>query len=226
MKEKVIMWIVFCIIFFGLSILLIIQPHATENKFVSVPTKHLIVIENPKYRIVEPVKKEVKKKEDTKKSLKKLSSRGSSYFSRKDMRINTKITAKMLDKGLKGTKLYGLGKYYVGAGEKYGIDPLVLAGLSANESTWGSSNMARTKNNLFGFAAYDSNTGKALRFSSKKECIYEVARALSKNYVNPKGKYHNGSNLIGVNKKYASDKDWNKKVAQCSMMILKKALAK
>jgi len=219
MKEKVLMWIAFIIIFLGLSILLIIQPHATENKFVSVPTKHLIVIENPKYRIVEPVKK----KEIP---LKEISSRGSSYFSRKDMRINTKITAKMLDKGLKGTKLYGLGKYYVGAGEKYGIDPLVLAGLSANESTWGSSNMARTKNNLFGFCAYNSNTGKALRFSSKKECIYEVARALSKNYVNPKGKYHNGSNLIGVNKKYASDKDWNKKVAQCSMMILKKALAK
>lgn len=82
--------------------------------------------------------------------------------------------AETLEMGLQG-KLKGLGYAFVNAGISYGIDPLFLASIAAQESGWGKYDHGN--NNIFGI-----NSGNKY-FSSKENCIYEAAKLLSKYYV-------------------------------------------
>ena len=73
---------------------------------------------------------------------------------------------------------------------------------------------------MFGYGAYDSNPyNGAYEFSDYSESIDLIARVFVKYYLNPKGtpiyggekasgKYYNGPTLSGINKKYATDKNW------------------
>ena len=104
--------------------------------------------------------------------------------------------------------------------EEYGINGIFVAAVGIHESAWGTSKIARNKNNLFGYGAYDSNPyNGAYTFENYAESIDLVSRVFVKYYLNPKGteiydgqvangKYYNGNTLSSVNKKYASDKKW------------------
>ena len=46
--------------------------------------------------------------------------------------------------------------------EKWGVNALFGVAVAAHESSWGNSHLARTRNNLFGIAAYDGNEGAAI----------------------------------------------------------------
>jgi beta-N-acetylglucosaminidase len=144
----------------------------------------------------------------------------SSRFINYDIRTKTSLTGEQLDVLLKGTGLEGLGSAYAKAEEQYSVSAIVLIGISSVESAWGNSNFALTRNNLFGYQAYDSNTGAARRFKTKEACILEVAKALSENYLVPTGDYYNGVTLKDVNIKYASDKDWNKKITYAMNLMV------
>ena len=56
-------------------------------------------------------------------------------------------------------------------------------GLACLESSYGNSNFAKNRNNIFGWNAVDSNPGKASYFTSKTECVMFVAEKLSNNYL-------------------------------------------
>ena len=64
---------------------------------------------------------------------------------------------------------------------QYGINALLVAGIAANESSWGTcSNISQTKNNLFGIAAADSNPGElSYEFESPEACIREYTPEFS-----------------------------------------------
>lgn len=108
--------------------------------------------------------------------------------------------------------------YY--AEQQYGLNGVFLAAVAVHESNWGQSKIANDKKNLFGYGASDSNPyGNAGAFESYAEGIDLVARVFVKYYINApgtiiydgtaaSGKYYHGSNLSGVNVKYASDKNW------------------
>ena len=115
-------------------------------------------------------------------------------------------------------------KYFYYIEEQYNINGVFVAAVGIHESAWGTSKIARDKNNLFGYGAYDSNPyNGAYTFEDYAEAIDLVARVFVKYYLNPKGtsiydgevangKYYSGNTLASVNKKYASDNGWARKV--------------
>ena len=111
-------------------------------------------------------------------------------------------------------------QYFYYIEKQYNINGIFVAAVGIHESAWGTSNISKQKNNLFGYGAYDSNPyNGAYSFSSYSECIDLIARVFVKYYINPKGtkiydgetatgSYYNGPTLSGVNTKYATDKNW------------------
>lgn len=111
-------------------------------------------------------------------------------------------------------------EYFYYIEKQYNINGIFVASIGIHESAWGTSKIAKDKNNLFGYGAYDSNPyNGAYTFSNYSESIDLMARVLTKYYLNPKGtriynseiasgSYYNGATLAGVNKRYATDKNW------------------
>jgi len=102
---------------------------------------------------------------------------------------------------------------FYNAEQKYGVNGIFIAAVGIHESAWGTSYLAKEKNNLFGYRAYDRDPiNSAQDFESYESAINVVAEALSKNYLTPTGSFYNGTTIESVNKKYASDKAWHEKV--------------
>lgn len=111
-------------------------------------------------------------------------------------------------------------EYFYYIEKQYNINGVFVAAIGIHESNWGTSKIAVQKNNLFGYGAYDSNPyNGAYEFSNYSESIDLIARVFVKYYLNPRGTsiyggekaqgtYYNGATLAGINKKYASDKNW------------------
>lgn len=111
-------------------------------------------------------------------------------------------------------------EYFYYIEKQYNINGIFVAAVGIHESAWGTSKIALQKNNLFGYGAYDSNPyNGAYNFLNYSESIDLISRVFVKYYINPKGTsiyggetaigtYYNGATLNGINKKYASDKNW------------------
>lgn len=111
-------------------------------------------------------------------------------------------------------------EYFYYIEEQYNINGIFVAAVGIHESNWGTSKIAKDKKNLFGYGAYDSNPyNGAYNFSNYSESIDLIARVFTKYYLNQKGTniyggekavgtYYSEPTLTGVNKKYATDKNW------------------
>lgn len=116
------------------------------------------------------------------------------------------------------SKMLTAGSAFVATQNKYTINSLLMFGVAINESAWGTSDIANSKNNLFGLNAVDSNTGNADEFYSIETCIENFAYGwIHKGYLSGKNwKYrgpHLGDKRSGINVKYASDPYWGEKAA-------------
>ncbi len=131
------------------------------------------------------------------------------------------FSAAKFERAFRGTGLEGIGETLVQAETEYGINALVLAGICAHESGWGSSRLAQDKNNLAGLGAYDGAEYSAgITFGSRAESVMYLAQLLATHYA-PGGKYFGGSfDLTGVGVRYASDPAWARKVAGCMKRIV------
>jgi beta-N-acetylglucosaminidase len=98
--------------------------------------------------------------------------------------------------------LVGLEQYFINAEQQYGVNCVFLMSIAALESGWGTSLFRQ--NNLFGFGQYD--------FTSKEECIYTVAEALSTNYLADDGIYYSGKTINAVWTRYATSTTWGYKI--------------
>ena len=103
------------------------------------------------------------------------------------------------------TKLYeqikGLAPYanaFLQAEEQSGINAKLLIAISALESGWGTSELAKTNNNLFGWT---SSSGYA-SFNTVEECITYVAWFLKNEYLSPGGQYFEGYGVDNINVHY------------------------
>jgi len=115
-------------------------------------------------------------------------------------------------------------KFFYYVEQVYGVNGVFVAAIGIHESGWGTSRIAVNKKNLFGYGAYDMNAyASAYEYNGYAAGIDMIARVLMKNYLNPKGtpiyngeiasgKYYNGNNVLGVNKKYATDTNWHNSV--------------
>ena len=146
------------------------------------------------------------------------------YFNYLPFRSKTTYTAEDLNRFISAntdssSKLINTGQYFINAQEKYGVNALLALGVAINESGWGKSTIAKTKNNLFGMNAVDSSPGEAANYYKSVElCINEFAKYyISRGYADPADwRYYGGflgNKINGANVKYASDPFWGEKAS-------------
>lgn len=114
--------------------------------------------------------------------------------------------------------LYGEELTFIDAENKYGVNAITSFSTAINESSWGTSYLARTKNNVFGHNAFDSSVMEsASKYKNVSDGIYRHAYyminagfAETKDAVARYYGSHLGNKNSGVNVKYASDPYWGK----------------
>ena len=117
--------------------------------------------------------------------------------------------------------LYGEELTFIDAENKYGVNAITSFSTAINESGWGTSYLARTKNNIFGHNAFDSSVMEsASKYKNVSDGIYRHAYyminagfAETKDAVARYYGSHLGNKNSGVNVKYASDPYWGEKIA-------------
>lgn len=144
------------------------------------------------------------------------------YLLKLDLRTKSGITVSELEKAfgynqyINGNKngMIGTAKYFVEAENKYGVNAVFLASLAILESTWGTSNYARNRNNLFGMNANTDSPDDAYNYSNKRDCVMDVAKALKTSYLTNGGVYHEGYTLPDVRIHYCPPNNrWDDEVA-------------
>lgn len=93
----------------------------------------------------------------------------------------TSQASPQLDENLGGV-LKGKATAFIAAGQKYGVDPLLLMAISSFETGNGSSYSARTRNNVAGMMN-PRDPSKHMVFGSVEESIEAMARLLKRNYI-------------------------------------------
>ena len=160
-----------------------------------------------------------------------------------DLRTESSVTAAQINQYIakyttsSNSVLYGKGSAFISAGKKYGVNALYLAAHAIHESNYGKSTIAKAKNNLFGFGAYDSSPFvSAVKFSSVESCINYLAQEMKATYLNPSSWKYKGAYLgytvkgadgkridslsTGMNFYYASDSNWGRSIAKHMENIL------
>ena len=152
------------------------------------------------------------------------------YFQYLPLRSQSNYSASELNTIVNGrvsssSQLLNQGTTFVNYQNTYGTNALLMVGIAANESSWGTSNIALTKNNLFGLNAVDSSPGESANYySNVASCIKDFSETyLSKQYLNPNdwkcfGAFL-GNKASGMNVKYASDPYWGEKAANMAYAL-------
>ena len=110
--------------------------------------------------------------------------------------------------------LIGLGDTIVDVQDTFTVDSLYILAHAVHESAWGTSDIAQDHNNLFGYGASDDDPyGNAEQYDSFEQCVWEVIEEVKELYLTPGNWRYNGPNLAGVNVYYATDDEWDVKIA-------------
>ena len=139
-----------------------------------------------------------------------------------DLRTKSNVSIEEYQKMLENTALYEIAENLYNAEQKFGVNGLYLMGLACLESSYGNSNFAKNRNNIFGWNAVDSNPGKASYFTSKSECVIFVTEKLSNNYLSENGCYFEGYTAKDIDKHYCTDKQHANKIIKIIEKLEKK----
>ena len=131
-----------------------------------------------------------------------------------DLRKPSGLTAKDFDTYLQGTALEGHGKDFE-AIDSY-INGAFVCAVAVHESGWGTSDLAKYKNNLFGYGAYDESLESAWKFRDWSSCIRSVAVYMLRDYLTEGGEFYNGYTVESIGQRYATDVEW----AECVKEIM------
>jgi len=102
-------------------------------------------------------------------------------------------------------RLSGLSWAFMDAQNLYDVNALHNIAHAVLESASGTSFIARKKNNLYGFKAYDSSPyASAGKFKNYPDCINTWTKWMVENYLKDDGKYYNGNSEQGINVRYAT----------------------
>ena len=128
------------------------------------------------------------------------------------------LSVEELERGLR-KDLSEYAEVFLEMEDETGVSAVFLASVSALESGWGTSELSRGRNNLFGWAYSDGYA----RFDSKEECIRTVCRKIKELYLSEDGKYFSGYEVRDVNEKYCTSNEWTWKVEKIMFDIEKRA---
>ena len=90
------------------------------------------------------------------------------------------------------------------------VSPDLLIALGRHESGWGMSQIALTKNNWWGYGAYNINPNNAHSYSGLELAILTVGTAIHNDYLKPSAPYYSkdfGSTLLGMSLNYCDTDD-------------------
>lgn len=147
------------------------------------------------------------------------------YYQYLSHRSSTNVTANQINTIINDkaegaySKLTDMGDYFIKYQNTYGVNALLMLGVSGNESSWGRSSIAMDKNNLFGHGAVDSNPYYGAHgYDTPSDSIkYHAEKFISNGYLDNEDWRYNGGHLgdkaSGVNVRYASDPYWGEKAA-------------
>ena len=150
-----------------------------------------------------------------------------SYSAQSNLRVVPSVTGEALDDAIAAIRpdspLIGLGADFVRIGQEKQMNPIYIAAHAAWESTWGTSQIAQDKNNLFGYGAYDSCPYEcAWTFDSMADSVETVMAKVDEEYLTEGGIYFNGATLQGMNVKYATDPNWADGIASVMNSIVRR----
>lgn len=123
---------------------------------------------------------------------------------------------------LKGTQLEELSGAFYQCEKKYKVNCVVIMGIAAHESAWGTSRRAREDNNLTGYGV-TSDSAKGINAKTKQENLLMTAKLLKERYLLPdEAYYHKAPSVIGVNYNYCVDDDWAASVTNNGYKLMEK----
>ena len=145
------------------------------------------------------------------------------YYQYLPLRAKSNYTAAEIDQKIRSKtstgKMLGLGSTIIKMQNQYGVNALAVTAVAANESGWGKSNIAMTKNNLFGLNAVDSSPNESANiYASVEKCVQDFTETyMSKRYLRAGYTYYKGgffgNKASGINVSYGSDPYWGEKAA-------------
>ena len=109
-------------------------------------------------------------------------------------------------------------EYFIEAERTTGVNAVFLASIAALESGWARSDVAKEKNNIFGWIGSDGY----MRFNSVRECILFVADCLKSNYLSEDGIWFEGYEVADVNIHYNGSKFWEDNVTDIMESIIER----
>ena len=151
------------------------------------------------------------------------------YYLYSPIRLDSNITADDIKNFLESrgynseekSKLFGQELAFKDAEQKYSTNAIIMLSTAINESGWGTSYLAKNKNNLFGHNAVDSDVyNSANGYKTVADGIYRHAyyymNTLYSETKDASDLYHGshlGNKNSGINVKYAADVYWGEKIA-------------
>ena len=132
------------------------------------------------------------------------------------------VSAWAIDEYLKtATSLPPLGKAFVDAERKYGINARFLLAAAVHESGWGRSYIARAKHNLFGYNAYDRDPVRfASAYATFAANIDDTARFIKDMYLTRGGRWWGGQpTLRSMQQFWSSSHTWGINVSRIATSI-------
>lgn len=122
-----------------------------------------------------------------------------------DLTVPSNVSCEVLQESLY-YELSDISEAFVFCEEQYGVNAVALSSIAALESGWGRSELAQTKNNLFGWR---NNDGDYMYFETKEDCVEHVAEFLSVNYLSEDGKFYNdGTEIEDIASFYSESSEW------------------
>src|SRR6478735_6024357 len=132
------------------------------------------------------------------------------------------VSAWAIDEYLKAaTSLPPLGKAFVDAERKYGVNARFLLAAAVHESGWGRSYIARAKHNLFGYNAYDRDPVRfASAYATFAANIDDTARFIKDMYLTRGGRWWGGQpTLRSMQQFWSSSHTWGINVSRIATSI-------
>ncbi len=139
-----------------------------------------------------------------------------------NLRSKSGVSAWAIDQYLRSkTPLPRLGKAFLAAERKYGVNARFLLAAAMHESAWGTSAIARLKHNLFGYNAYDRDPFRyATAHATYAANINATAKFIRDYYLTPGGRWWGGApTLRSMQQFWSSSGTWGVNVSRIASSI-------